>query len=340
MTFHLAAPEHAVRNRPGLSFILFLLAGLGAASASADEHSVEAGDASDTEVEAGAVEEQVTAVGEIVDAVADVSESADQIDVDSIVDPIMPGTNADEASNAPVVVSDIDGIEIDMSELEAEEVPDPVELTPHSAEYKVKISVLSGRLNTSLVRTEDGYEANHRIRPTGLARMVSGGTIEEFSSFQNTADGIVPVHYVSSDTLTRDKTQANVGFDWETNTITGTVNEQDVEVVLEEFAHDRVSTQYQLMSDLMNGGVAERYVLYDIDEIKILNVTVIGEREIRVPAGEFTAIGVQHQAEGSSRVTTLWCVEELDYLPVMIEQHRRDELRMRAQLRSYTPIEG
>ena len=44
-------------------------------------------------------------------------------------------------------------------------------------------------------------------------------------------------------------------------------------------------------------------------------------REIRVPAGEFTAVGVQHQAEGSSRVTTLWCVEELDFLPVLPRQH-------------------
>ncbi len=325
MTIHLAAPEHAVRNRPGLSFLLLLIAGLGAVSASADEHAAEAVDASDTAVEAEETAEPDTMAGEIA-AVEDES----SVNGDAV-------TSGDEETAGDETAETDDAL-VD-SEAE-EDVPVIEELTPHSAEYRVKISVLSGRLNTSLVRTETGYEANHRIRPTGLARMVSGGTIEEFSNFENTAHGIVPVHYVSSDTLTRDKTQANVDFDWETNTITGTVNNEPVEVVLEEFAHDRVSTQYQLMSDLMNGGVAERYVLYDIDEIKILNVTVIGEREIRVPAGEFTAIGVQHQAEGSSRVTTLWCVEELDYLPVMIEQHRRDELRMRASLRSYTPIEG
>ncbi|MCH8137152.1 MAG: hypothetical protein IIB77_14350 [Proteobacteria bacterium] len=46
---------------------------------------------------------------------------------------------------------------------------------------------------------------------------------------------------------------------------------------------------------------------------------------------------MQHQAEGSSRTTTLWCVEELDYLPVIIEQHRKGKLRMRATLIRYTP---
>ena len=34
-------------------------------------------------------------------------------------------------------------------------------LTPHTAQYKVKISVVSGRLSTELRATKDGYVANH-----------------------------------------------------------------------------------------------------------------------------------------------------------------------------------
>lgn len=300
-----------MRNRPTLSLLVVLLAGCAAVSAGADEH-VE--DAESIEAPQGAAE----VLGE--EAGGETPEGADQG---------LPAAAEDESSEGS-----------------AEDVDDAVDetafrqLTSHSAEYRVKISVLSGRLNTSLVRNGSWYEANHRIRPTGLARMVSGGAIEEFSRFESSAHGVVPVHYVSNDTLTRDKTRATIDFDWETNTMTGTVNDQPVEDVLDELAHDRVSIQYELMSDLLNGGLAERYVLFDIDEIKILTVSLVGTREIRVPAGEFTAIGVQHQAEGSSRVTTLWCVEELGYLPVMIEQHRNGELRMRASLREYTPIEG
>ena len=37
------------------------------------------------------------------------------------------------------------------------------ELTPYTAEYKVKISVLSGRLATELRRTEFGYSARPRL---------------------------------------------------------------------------------------------------------------------------------------------------------------------------------
>lgn len=209
--------------------------------------------------------------------------------------------------------------------------------TPHSAEYKVKISILSGRLNTRLRATDGGYEATHQIEPTGLANLLAGGSIVETSDFATAPDGFLPIHYVSSDTLSKKKTQADISFDWSTGTVTGTVNGEAIESVLEDLAHDRVSIQYELMSDLMNHGPDETYILFDIDRLKTLNVSNIGEKQVKVPAGKFTAVGIQHQAEGSSRITTLWCVEELDYLPVIIEQHRKGKLRLRATLSKYSP---
>lgn len=209
-------------------------------------------------------------------------------------------------------------------------------LTPHSAEYRVKISVLSGKLTTRLDVTERGYAAIHRIEPTGMARVVAGGSIEETSLFDATDDGVLPVHYLSNDTLSRDKTSANIAFDWATRSISGSVNDEPISDTLADIVHDRVSIQYQLMHDLKNGGAHGTYTLFDIDELKTLNITLIGSREFTVPAGKFTAIGVQHQAEGSSRVTTLWCVPELDYLPIIIEQHRKGKLRLRATLSAYS----
>ncbi len=210
-------------------------------------------------------------------------------------------------------------------------------LTPHSAEYKVKISVLRGTLKTRLKVTDGGYEATHSVAPAGLAKILVRGTIVETSGFDSADGGVLPTRYVSSDTLSKNKTQTDVTFDWSTGAVNGTVNEEHIERVLEEIAHDRVSIQYQLMYDLMNGGPRKTYLLFDVDRLKTLNVTTIGEKEVKVPAGKFTALGIQHQAEGSSRITTLWCVEELDYLPVIIEQHRKGKLRMRATLKKYTP---
>ena len=217
-------------------------------------------------------------------------------------------------------------------------VPAEQALTPYSAEYKVKISVLSGRLTTELRPLTDGYEALHVIEPVGMASLLKNGQISEQSRFTEQADGIRGSWYQSEDSLSSDETRAEVTFDWSASELTGTVNEEGVRIALDGIVHDRVAIQYQLMHDLLNGGAHERYVLFDIDEFKTLIVRNIGIRRISTPAGKFTAVGIQHQAENSSRITTLWCVEELGYVPVLIEQHRKGKLRMRAELQTYTAL--
>jgi hypothetical protein len=212
-------------------------------------------------------------------------------------------------------------------------------LTPHQAEYKVKISVLGGQLNTELRVTPDGYIATHVVKPTGMAKLLARGQISETSQFRTAEDGIRPVNFRADDSLTRDKIKASIQFDWESGEASGTVNGEAVSSTMEELAYDHVSIQYELMFDLMNGDPSPQYVLFDIDELKTINVSKIGHRTVKVPAGKFEAIGVQHQVVGSKRITTMWCVEALDYLPVIIEQHRKGKLKMRAVLTSYSPLE-
>ena len=87
-------------------------------------------------------------------------------------------------------------------------------LTPYSAEYKVKISVLSGELTADLRPTEDGFEAVHVIKPTGLAKVIRNGVISESARF-STNDGKVKASwYRSEDSLSNDATRAEVSFDW------------------------------------------------------------------------------------------------------------------------------
>ena len=213
-------------------------------------------------------------------------------------------------------------------------------LQPHTAEYKVDISVLGGVLRTELSETDNGYVARHIVKATGLSRILAGGEISDVSEFEITPDGLRPTRFETDDTITRDKTQAAIRFDWEAGQATGEVNGEAFAVNIDSLMFDRLSIQYELMHDLLNGRRSDRYVLFEVDEFKKLQVRTIGEREVVVPAGRFTAIGVQHQASDSKRITTLWCVEELGYLPVIVEQHRKGKLRMRASLKKYEPRDG
>jgi hypothetical protein len=211
-------------------------------------------------------------------------------------------------------------------------------LTPHTAQYKVKISVVSGQLNTELRKTASGYVANHIIKPTGLSRILTRGTMNVTSEFSIASDGVKPIRYQAIDTI-RDEPDVDLSFDWERNDVTGTVGEESVTLHLDGIAHDSVSIQYQLMLDLLSGNPGKKYTLFDVDKMRLANVSDAGSKEVKTKAGTFTAVGVRHQKEGSSRITTLWCAKELDYLPVVIEQHRKGKLNFRATLVSYSPIQ-
>lgn len=211
-------------------------------------------------------------------------------------------------------------------------------LVPHTADYKVRISVLGGTLHTQFRTTESGYLAESVIEATGMSRLIAHGSIREMSWFSERDGNIVPIQYRSSDTLTSHKDVVDLDFDWNSNEVTGYINGQDFHATLEGAVHDRVSLQYGLMYDLMNGGQRDRYFLQDAEELKPLAISNVGTKTVSVPYGKFDAVGIQHQREGSSRVTTLWCVEELDYLPVIIEQHQKGKLRLRAELVRYEPF--
>ena len=212
-------------------------------------------------------------------------------------------------------------------------------LTPHVAEYKVRISVVGGRLNTELQQTGTGYVATHAIAPAGLSKLIVRGSVSEVAEFNIGDLGVIPISYQSDDTLDRDEVHARVRFDWDTNEASGTLNDEELRTALEGLTHDRISIQYALMHDLLNDSLSTQYRMFEVDKLKNVNVQTIGSKQVKVPAGKYEAIGIRHQAENSSRVTTMWCVKELGYLPVIIEQHRKGKLRVRATLRNYQPIQ-
>ncbi len=211
-------------------------------------------------------------------------------------------------------------------------------LTPHTAEYKIKISILGGKLSTQFQATETGYMAESVIKATGLSRLIAGGSIRERSWFFERDGRIQPRQYRSTDGLSSDHDAIDLDFNWDLREVTGLIDGEDFQAALDGDVHDRVSLQYGLMNDLLNGGERAEYFLQDADELKTLSITNIGTKAVKVPFGRFTAVGIQHQRAGSSRVTTLWCVKELGYLPVIIEQHRKGKLRLRAVLTKYEPV--
>jgi hypothetical protein len=92
------------------------------------------------------------------------------------------------------------------------------------------------------------------------------------------------------------------------------------------------------MTDLINNRLSSQYSLYEGDKIKKIETTNLGFKIITLDHGEYRAVGIQNQALGSSKLSILWCAEELGFLPVLIEQYRNNKLWMSASLISYKEI--
>ena len=171
-----------------------------------------------------------------------------------------------------------------------------------------------------------------------MSRVLTRGRMQVSSEFTTADDGGVrPVSYHAIDTI-RDDPEARITIDWDTNQARGTVGDKDVVLQLDGLSHDAVSIQYQLMLDLINDQPNASYVLFDVEKMRLANVRNVGSKSVKTEAGKFNVIGIEHQKEGSSRTTTLWCAPELDYLPVVIEQHRKGKLNFRATLTTYVPL--
>lgn len=218
-------------------------------------------------------------------------------------------------------------------------------LEPHVAEYAVKIKVLKGAMVTGLEATDEGFVGTSAISPRGFARLATKGSIENRSVFRLGDDGVQPLAFSGKDTISKRKKLAELEFDWDAQRVTGVASEKksgervevDVDEPVEEAMHDAISLQYALMHDLQHDGLRDQYVLIDGGKRKVINITALDKVLLRVPFGEFDVLPVQHQVEGSSRVTTFWLAQELNYLPVKIEQHRKGKRLMRAELGSYRP---
>ncbi len=218
------------------------------------------------------------------------------------------------------------------------------ELEPHRAFYDVRIKVFKGSMVTEL-QAADGaaYTGTSEITPRGFARLASKGTIENQSLFRLTDSGVQPLAFQGSDTISKRKKHANLNFDWDSLRLTGTASQKKsgkrietaVDAPMENGLHDAISLQYALMHDLQQDDLKDRYTLADGDQLKTINITRLETTSLRVPYGEFNVVPVQHQVEGSSRVTTFWFARELNFLPVKIEQHRKGKRLMKAELGDY-----
>ncbi|MDZ7643603.1 MAG: hypothetical protein U5K76_04820 [Woeseiaceae bacterium] len=146
-------------------------------------------------------------------------------------------------------------------------------LTPHAAEYEIQHQRAERySCRRVLQRRWRLHGALDHRTPTGLASVLMSGSIVEQSEFETLAEGIRPQHYQSVDTLSKDDKTMSFRFDWQDNVVVGAINKEDFRFSSTGPFTTRVSIQYELMHNLLNGEESGQYALLDGDELKELTV--------------------------------------------------------------------
>lgn len=220
--------------------------------------------------------------------------------------------------------------------------PEPSQAAPlpskFTAVYALKKTGLTiGETTRTLSRLPDGqFRFESITRPRGIARLFTDGQVVERSVWQFHQNRPRPEQYTFFNSGSKKKRRVRLDFNWQKNQVINTINGEPWSMPLEYGTQDKLLYQLRIMLDLPAASNSLRYPVADGGKLKYYEIDIVGKERIRTKLGTFNALRLRHTK--GKRKTTLWCAEQLGYLPVRIEQQKDDDSPVVATLTSVTGI--
>ncbi len=175
------------------------------------------------------------------------------------------------------------------------------------------------------------YESNSE--PRGIGRVMSERPVQR-SVMRVTEAGVLPLSYHADDGTPSTKRDADLVFDWTTRHVTGVYEDKKVDMPVTRGVQDDLSVQIAMMLELLRGRTPDRFSLINGNSVREYRYAREGEATMPTPVGNVATIIYRSQAEGSPRETRFWCAPSLGYVPVRVEQKRKDEVEWTMQIES------
>ncbi|MGH8209706.1 MAG: DUF3108 domain-containing protein, partial [Steroidobacteraceae bacterium] len=97
---------------------------------------------------------------------------------------------------------------------------------------------------------------------------------------------------------------------------------------------DDLSVQIALMVELLRGHTPEKFSLLSGNTVREYRYSREGEETLTTPLGTIRTLVYRSEKQNSPRVTRFWCAPSLGYIPLRVEQKRKDEVEWTMQVRS------
>ena len=211
------------------------------------------------------------------------------------------------------------------------------DIAPFQVVYDVGNNlVTAGIANLSFLPDGDGWIYTLATKPTGVFKLTGKGRIRETSVMDVVRSGDTVELQPRSYSYRQDdeaRRSVDATFDWEARTFDWQRRGEGGTEAFAEPVLDRLSVTLAVMHLLRQGFEEIELDVFDSGEIKTMRFVNEGREMLDTEMGDVETVLVRGEnAAGSSRSSLTWFAPSLDYVPVRIEQRKRDELVARLNL--------
>ena len=204
---------------------------------------------------------------------------------------------------------------------------------PFIAHYEASWKGFS--VGTSDIKLELGTEPDHylytwTITAHGVFKLAYRDGLTQRSWLRVLDNHVRPDKYLGQE----GSASVELNFDWQEGRATGLSEGKPVDIKLPEGAQDVMSSQVEVMLDLMNGNLPKTFQIIDKDQLKEFNYTQEGRAKIRTDIGELDTVIVTSQRSGNNRVLRLLFAPSLGFVPVQAERSRDGKVEIAMRIKS------
>jgi len=213
-------------------------------------------------------------------------------------------------------------------------------LDPFEARYEVSRGGVSlGQARFSLSAWGDSGCLAYKgvAEPNAFIRLFIGKVVDESYFCPDGEAGVRPHHFRHVET-SDEADSYTLDFDWSAGEVT---YNEDKTFDAPAGGVDPFLLQLSARLWLENAETAaeageREFTIVDEDEIKTYRLAVTTGGKIETPAGTYETIKLE-RIDDPDRQLIFWAAPALDFLPIQVERHKKDDPVIRMRLQSYTP---
>lgn len=196
--------------------------------------------------------------------------------------------------------------------------------------------VTIGETRIALERSQDDiWRYTSESEAVGFISVFVDDVIREESIFRFEDGEFWPVSYEYKQENSSKNRDESIAFDWTDLIAQVNYRGHESQPALQPGMLDRFLLQLAITAHSQDGALDRTYRVIDNGRVLDFQLKSVGTESVKTPAGTFETLRVERVDRNSDKKLRLWLAPDLDYLPVRIEQERRNEETLRLVLKRF-----